>query len=325
MKLDYYLLVSGDNTSGSTDLLRAFICNCLRLYSISLPVGSKLPASERRPGDDAAILAVMALLHLHKRGEFNALLRAVVVLESVLSCSKHNYDALLILVRLYLFLGAASLAVKAYTMLSIKNIQHATLSWILFTRISTIHPCLFNPGSKVKNGASASNLLLNALDWHRSASNLGDAATSQMLQTGQYCMMLDNLSTQESIQKGFSHYLIAVELSRIIRFTQPLSGSNHKVTCGKWDTHMADSLTYMDTDSIPERVEDNRDMTAFPDCEATGQLPFEEYLCLGPQPNVRLSSGCQFLMDLANTLILGSMAWYTTAYVPVMGSSPQNA
>jgi len=256
-----------------------------------LPLGSKLPVSERRPGDDAAILAVMALLHLHRHGEFNALLRAVAVLEFLLSYSKHNYDALLMLVRLYLFLGTPSLAVKAYSVLSIKNIQYATLSWILLTRISTTHPYLFNPALKVKNGAPASGLLLNALDWHRSASNLGGATTSQMLQTGQYCMMLDNLATQGSVLQGFSHYLIIVELLRIIRLTQPSSGSDYRVACSKWDTHVVERVIDVLADEISSRIEDNRDRKAFPDCEVTGRLRFEQYLCLGPEPNVGLFCG----------------------------------
>ena len=235
----------------------------------------------------------MALMHLHRHGEFNALLRAVIVLEFLLSQSKHNYDALLILVRLYLFLGAASLAVKTYSVLSIKNIQHATLSWILFTRISTTHPYLFNHGLKVKNGTSASNLLLNALDWHISASNLSDAATNQMLHNGQYCMMLENLSTQSLVQQGFSHWLITVESQRIARLTQASSRSDYRASSSKQDRRAATPVIYMNTGEIPEQIEDNRDRTAFPDCEATGQLRFEEYLYLGPEPNVSLSCGCR--------------------------------
>ena len=233
-------------------------------------------------------------MHLHKHGVFNALLRAVIVLEFLISKSKHNYDGLSILVRLYLFLGTPSLAVKAYSMLSIKNIQYATLSWTLFTRISTTHPSLFGPGLKVKNGVSNSNLLLNTLDWHKSASNLTDVATSQMLQTNQYCMMLDNLATQKYLQQGFSHWLMTVESLRIGRLTQS-SSSYYKAPISKQDTHPVNPVIHVITGFIPDRIEENRDMTAFPDCEAPGELRFEEYLCLGPQPNVRLFCGCRSL------------------------------
>ena len=249
-----------------------------------------LPVSERRPGDDAAILAAMALMHLHKHGEFNALLRAAVVLEFLLFHSKHNYDALLILVRLYLFLGAGSLAVRTWMVLSIKNIQLATLSWILFTRISTTHPYLFSPEMMVKNGASASHLLSNALVWHRSASNLSDAATGQMLQRRQWCMMLENLATQNLVQQGFCNWLATAESLRIERLTQaPKSDSN--VLISKSILCVADPGVNVNTDDSPERLMDNRDRSVFPDCEATGQLCFEQYLCLGPEPNVSLSYG----------------------------------
>lgn len=37
---------------------------------------------------------------------------------------------------------------------------------------------------------------------------------------------------------------------------------------------------------LSESAQDYRDITAFPDCEAPGQLRFEEHLNAGPRPNV---------------------------------------
>ena len=294
-------MVSQDDNIGGTDLLRAFVSNCLRLYKLSLPLGSNLPVSERRPGDDAAILAVMALMHLHKHGEFNALLRAAVALDFLLSHSKHNYDALLILVRLYLFLGAGSLAVRTYLVLSIKNIQIATLSWILFTRISTTHPYLFSPATKAKNGASASFLLSTALDWHLSAANLSDAATGQMLQGRQWCTMLENIATQNSVQQGFCNWLATVESLRIERLAGPSGTGQSQLFISKSRAHIVNPVINVNTDDSPDRIRDNRDRSAFPDCEATGQLRFDRYLCLGPEPNVSLFRG-PLLVDPANSV-----------------------
>ena len=217
------------------DLLRAFVSHCLRLYKISIPLGSSLPVSERRPGDDAAILAVMGLMQLQKYGYTNTnLLRAVVVLEFLLSYSKHNYDALLILVRLHLFLGTASLAVKAYSVLSIKSLQHATLSWIIFTRVSTTHPWLFCTKSKFKKGPPASHLLSNAIDWHKSAIKANRKAAEHMLLHGQYCRLVDHLEMQRSIELGFSKCLIAMEILRTTRLTEPPSSSNSRELFGKY-------------------------------------------------------------------------------------------
>ena len=194
--------------------------------------------SERRPGDDAAILAAMGFMQLEKHGDSNAnMLRAVVVLEILLSDSKHNYDALLILVRLYLFLGMASLAAKAYSMLSIKNLQHATLSWILFTRISTTHPWTFTTRSKLKKGPPSSHFLMTAMNWHSTASHAYCEASEKMLHRGQYSTLVDLLEMQTSIQLGFSACLTAMEMLRTLRLTEPSIGSDFRALFGGQHVH----------------------------------------------------------------------------------------
>ena len=226
LKLEYNLVISRDDNTYRKGLLQAFICNCLRLYRLSLEYDLNLPVSDRLPGDDAALLAAMGLIRLFKaRTHFpehnNALLRSIVVLEHLLLRSKHNYDALLVLVRLYMFLGAGSLALERYSRLSIKNLQHATVSWVLYTHLSTIHPhpmtiSRMNRGGQVKiDPASDMN---EALRWHKSASDLCQKSVSSMQESGQWSMSLDGLSTGTHIESGFSKLLLLVETKRIARF-----------------------------------------------------------------------------------------------------------
>lgn len=147
-------------------LFEHFISTCLRLYKLSLPLGKSLPASERRPGDDAAILAAMGCVHLYDMGDKRALLRSVVILEVLLSNSSHNYDALLLIIRIYFCLGAVSKGIIHYMKLDIKHIQYLTNSWILFTRISTLHPHPLPGGTPGSNSSlSPAALLKGALTW----------------------------------------------------------------------------------------------------------------------------------------------------------------
>ena len=230
LKLDYFLVVSKYPNCHDQSLLDAFVCNCLRLYKVSLVLGSKLPVSERRPGDDAAILAVMAMLHMANLREDNAVLRAVVILECLLANSKHNYDALLMQVRLNLLLGTASLAMERYSQLCIKNMQHATLSWILFTRISTLHPYSLSPLSKSKGlfaTRDPSETLTAALDWHRSAERINAGSIEKMLRDGQYNMLFDALELGYSIGNGFAKLISLVEWSRSHRFGGVSNEKNH--------------------------------------------------------------------------------------------------
>ncbi len=226
LKLEYNLVISRDDNTFKDGILQGFICTCLRLYRLSLKYDLNLPVSDRLPGDDAALLAAMGLIRLYKtRQKYpehnNALLRSIIVLEHLLLRSKHNYDALLILVRLYMFLGAGSLAMERYSRLSIKNLQHATVSWVLYTHISTIHP---NPVaiSRVNGGGQIAidpaSDMAQALDWHRSASSLCKKSVISMQENGQWSMSLDALSTGTHVESGFSKLLLVVETKRIARF-----------------------------------------------------------------------------------------------------------
>lgn len=220
LKLNYYLLVSCNDTPAQVSLLRAFVSRCLQLYKVSLSVKTSLPVSDRRPGDDAAMLGAMALIRLHEFAEKHALLQCIAILECLLSHSKHNYDALLTLIRLYMQAGAGTLAADLYSRLSIKNMQHTTVSWILYNRISTIHPC--EPSSTISRQIPSHILknLSNAIDWHMSAEEYNSIAIDRMLECGQYTLLFDTLEIGGWIKNGFEKLMFVVESHRIGRFSQ---------------------------------------------------------------------------------------------------------
>lgn len=220
LKLDYHLVVSRNDTPAQVSLLRAFVSRCLQLYKESLSVNISLPVSDRRPGDDAAMLGAMALIRLHEYAEKHAFLQCITILECLLSHSKHNYDALLALTRLYMQAGVGMLAADLYSRLSIKNMQHTTVSWILYNRISTIHPC---EPSRTISRQTPSHMLKNlsyAIDWHVSAEEYNSIAIDRMIECGQYTMLFDTLEIGEWIKNGFGKFMFVVESHRIGRFSQ---------------------------------------------------------------------------------------------------------
>ena len=89
----------------------------------------------------------MGCIHLLDRGHERALLRCALILEILLSNSSHNYDALLLIIIVYFALGVIAKGMQHYLKLDIKHIQYLTNAWILFTRISTIHPHSFRTGT----------------------------------------------------------------------------------------------------------------------------------------------------------------------------------
>ena len=222
LKLQYYLCISIRPMSLDKTLLEMFVRRCLALYSMSMTLCADVPISERRPGDDAAILATMALVHVADLGESTALLRCTVILEALLNKSKHNYDALLIQVRLCLSLGLSSLAIERYLQLSLKHMQQATMSWILHTHISVLHPYPYvgKPiNGKTRPVMDFTENVANALDWHATAEQANSDFLSVMLQKAQYDVLIDTLSLDETIRSGFTKLLLIVEGSRIQRLT----------------------------------------------------------------------------------------------------------
>ena len=226
LKLDYNLVVSQNEDPLLENLLPIFISNCLRLYYLSLHIGFGLPVSDRRPGDDAALLAAMGLIRLYNRDKNKsyanntALIRSTIILENILSHSKHNYDALLLLVRLYMYFGAGSLAIERYSRLSVKNIQHATVSWALFTHISTIHP----QPTKFPSADGKSHTIINPfeeinqiLQWYHTADASSTKSLSTMQENGLWNMYLDAFSTKLSISQNFIRHQLFVEGKRIQR------------------------------------------------------------------------------------------------------------
>lgn len=217
LKLDYHLVVSRNDTPAQVSLLRAFVSRCLQLYKVSLSVNISLPVSDRRPGDDAAMLGAMALIRLHEFAEKHALLQCITILECLLSRSKHNYDALLTLTRLYMQAGVGMLAADLYSRLSIKNMQHTTVSWILYNRISTIHPC---EPSRTISRQTPSHMLKNSIDWHMTAEEDNSIAIDRMIDCGQYTMLFDTLEIDEWIKNGFGKFMFVVESHRMGRLSQ---------------------------------------------------------------------------------------------------------
>ena len=185
-----------------------------------MPLGKDLPATERRPGDDAAILAAMGCIHLFNSGDERALLRCVLILEALLSNSSHNYDALLLIIRVYFALGVIAKGMVHYIKLDIKHIQFLTNSWILFTRISTIHPHSFRPGTlgnkPIPNPAT---LIKTALTWVAKNDLYVKSGIKKFIEHDSLVNLMKHLEYAKTTGAGpLTKPSLLIEIQRISRF-----------------------------------------------------------------------------------------------------------
>lgn len=255
LKLEYHLLVSPDHTR-RPKLLPTFISNCLLLYSHSLKLGDNSPPVERRIGDDAALMAAMGLIHLLKKDDESGdpkdkkkrpqtLLRSIAILEYLLSNSPHNYDALLILVRLYMYMGAGSLAMERYSRLSVKNLQYTYMSWVLFSNISTIHPYpaqLSSADGKIQTTFDPLEEIKQMLHWFQDAEIKVKQNTLKMQENGQWEMSMDALSTTDVLSRNFAKYQLFAEAKRINRLTSPSHDVSNHPAC-EWPNAGSSNIT----------------------------------------------------------------------------------
>ena len=220
LKMDYTLRIS---KSQSQSILQAFVCNCTRLYKLSIFLGDDRVYSDNKPGDDACILAVMGLVRLSELEQKRYLFLSAQLLEFLLARSKHNYQALLTLVRVYVMLGAGSLAMKTYKRLAIKNLQHETMAHVLFTRFATIHPHAapinFGPSTERKDTDPISAVGA-ALDSYRSSARQAAVGKRLFLEKGRYSMLLGVLEVEDAMKRSLCKVMWVLERRRMKRLTR---------------------------------------------------------------------------------------------------------
>ncbi|MCJ1404693.1 hypothetical protein MMC11_007919 [Xylographa trunciseda] len=269
LKQAYTLIVSVQAGLDNTKLLKSFVAVCLYLYKISLPLSRGLPISERQPGDDAAILAAMACIHLFDDGDDRSLVRAAAILEMLLSNSAHNYDAQLIIIRVYVYLGLGVQAVSHYARLDIKHLQYLTNSWILFTRISTIHPHPFPVVlSKKIELTSPAIMLKTALSWGHRQNKQVEGGIASFFEYDSLFELLQHLEYQKTTEVAvLVKASIMAEAKRIARLGHGYFGV-------EFDVAASDPRNF-DFDDV-------RNTKSFPNYEAQGQASIERHLRPGP-------------------------------------------
>ncbi|MCJ1287188.1 hypothetical protein MMC26_006536 [Xylographa opegraphella] len=268
-KQAYTLVISVQAGLDNTKLLESFVAVCLHLYKISLPLSGDLPVSERQPGDDAAILAAMGCIHLFNNGDERGLIRAAAILELLLSYSAHNYDAQLIIIRVYIYLGLGAQAMSHYARLDIKHLQYLTNSWILFTRISTIHPHPFPVISNNKiEQTSPATMLKYALSWGYRQNRQVEQGIASFFEHDSLYELLQHLEFQKTTEvAALVKASLMVEAKRITRLGHGFYGLDYNVVIGDPSRFVFDDV---------------RNTTSFPSYEAHGQASFEHYLRPGP-------------------------------------------
>jgi len=221
-----------------------FIWDCMGKYSFAIngeiqllwkPL--ELLPTDIHPGDDFALVAAMSLIKLGsplyvkyfadpvgfpQRNGPKRLIQAAALLEFAHSKSPANPQILLLLIRLYSVLGAGSLAMRAYNKLNVKQIQGDTLGYMLFDRISSLHP------HPVQDNVTGSPEVLDpAAKLTKLQSiyrNFHDQITSncwRSFEAGSYDSIFQLMEAHDKLSRSVGCAISVVELRKILRLTNP--------------------------------------------------------------------------------------------------------
>ena len=192
--------------------LDVFVYNCLRLYHISGFHTAKLPHTDTDPGDEACILAVLALerLYLLENDRQSHLIRAVCLLEFLLSHSPFNSKARLMLVNLYRHLGLYSLAFNVSKGMKVKGILFESVSPVLFTRLASLHPSGHGEIEPCKQ-------ITKTLEFYKDALLQIPHYQEMALQEGNYSQIISFNDLTAKLRNSLTRRMLIFERRRIAR------------------------------------------------------------------------------------------------------------
>ncbi|KAK7885662.1 hypothetical protein LTR67_010013 [Exophiala xenobiotica] len=193
-----YTSFSGD-VSGQN--LKAFIRQTLQLFQSSISSSPSCP--------EAAILAILAILRLSSaKPAVENILFAEILLEISRSKFEDYYLFTILLVQLQANLGLLSLAMETFNKLSVKNLQWETVSHLVLTRISTLHPSPHGNGGDAFDPLKAIDTGLTILE---NADNSLVRGIREGLRFHSYSNIYDSVEMRSNIEHSMNRQALAIE------------------------------------------------------------------------------------------------------------------
>ncbi|KAF2435237.1 hypothetical protein EJ08DRAFT_646109 [Tothia fuscella] len=288
LKIIYHTCIShGRHAVPDNARANLWIDLCLDVYSHSLQELSNGDES----ADDACILAIMCLVWFAHKSVDPAwpnsyLVQAACLVENLRDNSPNNARAVLLSLCISHLLGLGSIALSAFHDLTTREIQYDTLSHLIYTRISILHP--FGVDLRVMKALDDRHKnpldgIAFALKWKPKAVDNYLNMMTKSLENFPFDKLLEFSRFKENLEKSMTIPILTLEKRRIARIT----GQN-----GSLET----ALRYPFDFSA-----DNRDFKTIPDFEYAGEEHFYHLVLAGKKPD-QFWLAQQTLHDLIQTM-----------------------
>lgn len=162
-------------------------------------------------------LAISALVKIwEQHDETDALLQAAFIGEMLLRNNQQIHEAKVILIHLYMRLDLATLALRHWDSLSVKEIQLDTMGHVFLTRLSITHPHKATTATTRSNDPLA--ITNQALSMYIRCEQKLAECEANVLNNGQTGMILELHELRENLRLSLSRRIFSLEQRRLARF-----------------------------------------------------------------------------------------------------------
>lgn len=319
LKFRFRIEVDDQERLPITEGLNDFVQECLAVYNVSLKVDIDLLVTDMRIGDELLLLVAKALMCKYTASRMQDPLPvrvAIIILEHLLTKSKHNFTALLLLVRLYMIIGAPSCATIEYQRLSIKQIQNDSLSHHVLTRLSTLLPFSVSSAAKLLHPTDMADVGLHvphnptdslemydiSLRLYQNANRTNPEMISQVFKNGAYGQIKDMVLFEKRVSSSISACQFEIERRRVQRFRGVAVTEGSTTAAGAlWDR------------ALNAKTSDNRTFDLF------GEDGWHTGCDMGPRVGVQWVQAFLLTEHIVATLVAQLQA--SSAAVPTKASS----
>ncbi|ORX47178.1 hypothetical protein DM01DRAFT_1339199 [Hesseltinella vesiculosa] len=247
----------------------AYVDTLWQHYQEALPLGEDLEKTEFQYGDDFVLLAGHVLFSLfEKTNDWVHVLRAITLLEVALQKSIYNFQIKLLLVRLYLVLGAPTRAWALYKTMDIKQIQFDTMLHYFTDR-----------WVPVAQHIDLDLYLQQGLSIYKSNDIETPDMQVQAYKLGTFSKIQEFIEFRQRLEKSLQHAVSKIDMIRIEAL-----GSSFQAKYAVQFFHDLDlGLLKLQDDYAPVTRFDNRDFKVMTNSHASDQRTAQE--CIKPAPS----------------------------------------
>jgi N-terminal acetyltransferase B complex non-catalytic subunit len=231
LALRYHVQISKSKSESAEKELEELAAQALSIYIDFTKSGKEMSKLEVYTAESSVILAASALIRLASVSTASShiyILQSMIILEQSLKERPNSYQAVLFLLKICRSVGAISKVFQIYPRLSIKNLQHESMSHFLLTRIPTIHPfpiTQFSSSELAKNDADPLLSIQKVLKPYSSVGEKTDKSIRTCLEQGNYSNVREFGKIEDALERSIVQGLTAIDERRIIRLAQSKKGS----------------------------------------------------------------------------------------------------